>query len=131
MKMKKLAALALSAAMVLAVSAPAYAAWTVLEDGNAYYNNETTGDLVTNNWVQNYDHTWSAVDADGWCIRGAWVLSHDGYMYYNSEYGTMNKGGLYNIPAATYYYDMQDGKYESISIEGGTYYFDDDGRVMV
>ena len=129
MKLKKIAALALSAVMMCAVTFPAYAEWHVTADGStAYYSYDDTGVIAINNWVRDYDGTWTAVDSEGWVIRDEWIHSHDDYWYYVNEYGSMLSGADYYIPYRGRYYDMQLNRYVYDSVPADTYHFMSDGH---
>ena len=129
MKLKKIAAIAFTAAAMFALTNPCYAKWTVTDEGNAYWNDDTTGALVKNAWIHDYDGNWVCIDKDGWVVMNMWVYGNDGCWYYVDEDGVMLKTGYWNVPYQYAYYSLPAGDYKYQSFDGGTYHIAANGKV--
>ena len=138
---KKKMAVAISAAALLTMGASmtAFAAGWEKDDEGIWHYYDSDGEMVTDEWAKD-GSSWYYLDEDGNMLTDSWVdddyyVGSDGAMLVNAWIKTSDSDEDDDDPSSSdhWYYFGSKGKKvtdDSKKINGKTYYFDEDGKML-
>jgi glucan-binding YG repeat protein len=139
-KQKTMAVLSAAALLTVGASMTAFAAGWEKDDEGIWHYYDSDGDMVTDEWAKDGSN-WYYLDEDGNMLTDSWVdddyyVGSDGAMLVNQWIKTLGSDEEDDDPEDSgehWYYFGSKGKKvtdDSKKINGKTYYFDEDGKML-